>query len=96
MIDSGYQDVRSVLEYVAGIDVYSDGPTGQKTSIFMNKQMLYILKPSLFFSVYALNFQIMHTYAQRYRPRCSGSFELYELLVNTSYMWICVNIFNNI
>ena len=35
MIDSGYQDVRSVLEYVAGIDVYSDGPTGQKTSIFM-------------------------------------------------------------
>ena len=35
MIDSGYNDVRSVLEYVAGIDVYSDGPTGQKTSIFM-------------------------------------------------------------
>ena len=35
MIDSGYQDVRSVLEYVAGIDVYADGPTGQKTSIFM-------------------------------------------------------------
>ena len=35
MIDSGYKDVRSVLEYVAGIDVYSDGPTGQKTSIFM-------------------------------------------------------------
>ena len=35
MIDSGYKDVRSVLEYVAGIDVCSDGPTGQKTSIFM-------------------------------------------------------------
>jgi len=35
MIDSGYKDVRSVLEYVAGVDVYSDGPTGQKTSIFM-------------------------------------------------------------
>lgn len=35
MIDSGYQDVRSVLEYVAGIDVYGDGPRGQKTSIFM-------------------------------------------------------------
>jgi vitamin B12 transporter len=35
MLDSGYKDVRSILEYVAGIDVYSDGPTGQKTSIFM-------------------------------------------------------------
>ena len=35
IIDSGYEDVRSVLEYVAGVDVYSDGPTGQKTSIFM-------------------------------------------------------------
>ena len=35
MIDSGYQDVRGVLEYVAGVDVYSDGPTGHKTSIFM-------------------------------------------------------------
>ena len=35
MIDSGYKDVRSVLEYVAGLDVYSDGPTGQKTSVFM-------------------------------------------------------------
>ncbi len=35
MRDSGFEDVRSVLEYVAGIDVYSDGPTGQKTSIFM-------------------------------------------------------------
>ena len=35
MLDSGYKDVRSVLEYVAGIDVYSDGPSGQKTSIFM-------------------------------------------------------------
>ena len=27
--------MRSVLEYVAGVDVYSDGPTGQKTSVFM-------------------------------------------------------------
>ena len=35
MIDSGYQDVRSLLEHVAGIDVYSDGPRGQKTSVFM-------------------------------------------------------------
>ena len=35
MTDSGYKDVRSVLEHVSGIDVYSDGPTGQKTSIFM-------------------------------------------------------------
>ena len=35
MLDSGYDDVRSVLEYVQGLDVYSDGPRGQKTSIFM-------------------------------------------------------------
>ncbi len=35
MIDSGYNDVRSLLEQVPGIDVYSDGPKGQKTSIFM-------------------------------------------------------------
>ena len=35
MIDSGYEDVRSVLEQVPGLDVYSDGPKGQKTSIFM-------------------------------------------------------------
>ncbi len=35
MIESGYQDVRSLLEHVAGIDVYSDGPRGQKTSVFM-------------------------------------------------------------
>jgi len=35
IIESGYEDVRSVLEYVAGVDVYSDGPTGQKTSVFM-------------------------------------------------------------
>ena len=27
--------MRSVLEYIAGVDVYSDGPTGQKTSVFM-------------------------------------------------------------
>ena len=35
MRDSGYTDVRSVLEYVADVDVYSDGPTGQQTSVFM-------------------------------------------------------------
>ncbi len=35
MEDSGYHDVRSLLESVSGIDVYSDGPRGQKTSIFM-------------------------------------------------------------
>ena len=35
IIESGYEDVRSVLEYIAGVDVYSDGPTGQKTSVFM-------------------------------------------------------------
>ncbi len=33
--ESGYKDVRSVLEQVVGLDVYSDGPRGQKTSIFM-------------------------------------------------------------
>ena len=35
MIESGYEDVRSVLEHIEGIDVYSDGPRGQKTSVFM-------------------------------------------------------------
>ncbi len=35
MNDSGYKDVRSVLEQIPGLDVYSDGPIGQKTSIFM-------------------------------------------------------------
>ena len=35
MIESGYDDLRSLLEQVAGIDVYSDGPKGQKTSVFM-------------------------------------------------------------
>ena len=35
MIESGYHDVRSLLEQIAGIDVYSDGPRGQKTSVFM-------------------------------------------------------------
>ena len=35
MIESGHQDVRSLLEHVVGVDVYSDGPRGQKTSIFM-------------------------------------------------------------
>ena len=35
MIESGHQDVRSLLEHIVGVDVYSDGPKGQKTSIFM-------------------------------------------------------------
>ena len=35
IIESGYDDVRSLLEQVPGIDVYSDGPKGQKTSVFM-------------------------------------------------------------
>ena len=35
MIDTGYEDVRSILEFIDGIDVYSDGPRGQKTSVFM-------------------------------------------------------------
>ncbi len=35
IVDSGYEDVRSVLENVVGLDVYSDGPKGQKTSVFM-------------------------------------------------------------
>ncbi len=35
IIESGYKDVRGVLEQVIGLDVYSDGPSGQKTSIFM-------------------------------------------------------------
>ena len=35
ILESGYEDVRSVLEHVLGLDVYSDGPRGQKTSVFM-------------------------------------------------------------
>ena len=35
IIESGHQDVRSLLEYIPGINVYGDGPRGQKTSIFM-------------------------------------------------------------
>jgi len=35
IIDSGYEDVRSILEYIPGLDVFGDGPRGQKTSIFM-------------------------------------------------------------
>ena len=35
MIKYGYQDVRTLLESEIGIDVYSDGPRGQKTSVFM-------------------------------------------------------------
>lgn len=31
----GYNDLRSALESVVGLDVYSDGPRGQKTSVFM-------------------------------------------------------------
>ena len=30
IVDSGYEDVRSVLESIVGLDVYSDGPKGQK------------------------------------------------------------------
>ena len=43
MIDSGYKDVRSVLEHVIGVDVYADGPRGQKTSVFMRGQTQTIL-----------------------------------------------------
>ena len=35
IIEYGYTDLRSALESVVGLDVYSDGPRGQKTSIFM-------------------------------------------------------------
>lgn len=35
IINSGYEDVRGVLESIVGLDVYSDGPRGQKTSVFM-------------------------------------------------------------
>lgn len=35
MIDSNYDDLRSLLESIEGVDVYSDGPKGQKTSVFM-------------------------------------------------------------
>lgn len=35
IIESGHQDVRSLLEYIPGVDVYGDGPRGQKTSVFM-------------------------------------------------------------
>ena len=35
IIESGFEDVRSVLESIVGLDVYSDGPRGQKTSVFM-------------------------------------------------------------
>ena len=35
MINSGYKDVRDVLENIPGIDVYANGPSGQQTSIFM-------------------------------------------------------------
>ena len=37
MIDTGYEDVRSILEFIDGIDVYSDGPRGQKTSVFIER-----------------------------------------------------------
>ncbi len=35
MNESGYKDVRGVLENILGLDVYSDGPRGQKTSVFL-------------------------------------------------------------
>ena len=35
LVESGYNDVRGILEHIDGIDVYSDGPRGQKTSVFM-------------------------------------------------------------
>lgn len=35
IIDSGYDDLRSLLEGAIGVDVYGDGPKGQKTSVFM-------------------------------------------------------------
>lgn len=35
IIEYGYTDLRSALESVVGLDVYSDGPRGQKTSVFM-------------------------------------------------------------
>tara|TARA_E500000178_G_scaffold354175_1_gene422313 strand:+ start:1084 stop:2943 length:1860 start_codon:yes stop_codon:yes gene_type:complete len=35
MIESGHEDIRSVLEYVAGLDVFANGPKGQSTSVFM-------------------------------------------------------------
>ena len=35
MIDSGYKDVRSILENEFGLDVYGSGPKGQTTSVFM-------------------------------------------------------------
>ena len=35
LIESGYDDVRSVLENEIGVDIYSDGPRGQKSSVFM-------------------------------------------------------------
>ena len=33
MIDSGYEDVRSLLEHVMGVDVYSDGPEDKNISL---------------------------------------------------------------
>ena len=35
MIESGYEDVRDLLENIMGVDVYGDGPKGQKTAVFM-------------------------------------------------------------
>ena len=37
ILSSGYDDVRGVLEQVIGLDVYSDGPKGQKTSDFYER-----------------------------------------------------------
>jgi len=35
MIESGHEGVRGLLENIMGVDVYGDGPKGQKTSVFM-------------------------------------------------------------
>ena len=35
LIDSGHNDVRSVLENIIGLDVFSNGPSGQNTSVFI-------------------------------------------------------------
>lgn len=35
LIDSEHNDVRSVLENILGLDVFSNGPSGQNTSVFI-------------------------------------------------------------
>ena len=34
--------VESFLEHVAGVDVYSDGPRGQKTSVFIETNSIIL------------------------------------------------------